>query len=305
MAAHGDSTTSDTDHDSYAKKFLSYMTTNLLSNGQYINQARNGRHPLPNLIDLPDGVLTVDPDIVLWNVTVFGDADIDTKATEAMIRNIWTARPTAHQIAVLMPYTDAGLTEVQALTAAQTSIVSICSHYGVYVVTAFRDGLIATRANIPTYMADQYHPSAPAGHAEIDSNVQDMVTANPEILLPADHSVLPDRVTACADLEETAQKIDGNTGTETGAGWADVGTNGRKSSTAGDIIEFTFTGTIFCVQCDTETNPDFDMEIDGGGYVVTNIDLNGYTALLGRAIHTVRFRVRTGGSFRIDRLWTV
>lgn len=302
LGAHGDSTAAP---DAFPELLNTWIASEDYSSGAFDNQAKSGKHPFDNAVRLADEMLAINPDMVVFPVYQVMDADVDLKCFEAIIRRIWTARPTARQMAVLIPIVDAGVTEVQDLDAVQTSAIAILHNYGIPYYD-FRAFCIANEGDLATYMANPLHPTA-AGQEQIKVGITDYWTANPTFLTDdADHSTLPARVTDCADYEQTPQRLNPRTaGTETGTGWADVGTTGRESSTAGDTIAFTATFTNFGFYRLVSAGETMDVDIDGGGYNAITVDTNGYTATLGRAEHTVTFRVRAGTTLRIDEFWAI
>lgn len=281
------------------------MGTNLYWNNVYWNQALSGRHAFDNLVRLSAEILARNPDVVFSNVFQIMDADVDLKSSEAIVRRIWTARPTARQLVVLMPECDAGLTEVLALSAVKANAKAMYEAYSIPVID-FDNYCRNHVGDLAILMSDPLHPSA-AGQTQIATMVEGYLTANPTFLTVApNHTTLPARVIAGSDVyENTPQRISGRLGTETGTGWADAGTTARQSSTAGDTTSFTVTCSNFGILTNVIAGVTVEVSIDGGAYADYSGGPNGYAPTLARAEHTITIRVKAGTTFRIDEFWAV
>lgn len=281
------------------------MVTNKYHSGVFINQAKSGHHPFSNLVRLSAELLSINPDIVMAPIYQVMDTDVDPKSTEAIIRRIWTARPTARQLVVLLPICNAGVTQVLDLGAAQTTVKAMYEAYGIPIID-FRQFCIDNIGDLATYMADEFHPTV-AGQAQITTMITDYFTANPTFLTDdADHTTLPARqISGSDEYENTPQIISGRDGVTTGAGWSDVGTTGVQSGTAGDTITFTATCSCFGNLTLLVENGDINMSIDGGAFTDVGLGPNGYSSTLERGEHTFTMKVRAGQTLRIDEFWAV
>lgn len=283
------------------------MLANLYADGTFVNQASNGKHPFDNLVRLDAQLLASSPDLVMSPIYQVMDTDLDPKCAEAIVRRIWTELPTARQVVVLIPECDAGLTAVLDLSTQKAQCKAMYEYYGIPVID-FDDFCQTNIGDLATYMADQYHPTA-TGQTQITTMTTDYFTAHPTFLTTTpDHSILPAvYITGVGEYTTAAQRIHGNTGTETGAGWGNVGTYGRQSATAGDTISFTAEMVAFGVYDIPGTNPEFQISIDGGAYFAPSggAGRNGYsTPFETRAEHTIGIKV-ISGTLRIDEFWAI
>lgn len=284
---------------------------------QYIvdltNQARDGNWSWSNLVRYPDemGVMS-GANLIMCDNRSAGYSPREQKSLEAMYRKVRTAFPNAAIVAAIYPEkTDLADTTVAALSSQQQDDQTLAAAYDVHLVD-YRQAVIDAVAGgepLTTFIAgsELVHPTTYGKGVLVD-----MIYAAANAggwLAGESHGALP---TAIYDTDgyytdATPQRVNGNTGVETGTGWADVGTAGRESSTAGDTITFTKTCRSFGLYSAGTANTTCDVQIDGGTWQTdVAVTHNGqYFDDLSDAEHTIVIRVRTGVAIRIDEFWAI
>lgn len=276
----------------------------------YVNQARSGHWPFSNLMRLYDELLAgTAPEIVFCDFRIVNAWDY--YALEAIIRRIWELNYRTRIISPIFPGTSDPSTNI-VLPQDQVELdnIRLANHYGVYLVDLRADIInrVASGDPLSDYMADQIHLTT-LGYA-LGTELQDALIVDRDLLSPDDHRVLPAPLfdTDLYWTISTIQHVDGadNDG-ETGTGWADVGTNGRESSTAGDTITFIATFREFGLYSAGTPNTVCDVQIDGGAWEESRyITQNGYYGgVLPDGNHTIVIRVRSGVPIRIDQFWAI
>lgn len=229
-----------------------------------------------------------------------------------MYRKIRTDYPNAAIVAAIYPATlDPTTNVIEDLSQRELDDQVLAAAYDVHLVD-YRQAVIDAVAGgepLTTYIdiGETVHPSE-TGKNLLVQMVYDAANAG-GWLAGESHGALP---TAIYDTDgyytDTApQRANGNTGVETGTGWANVGTAGRESSTAGDMITFTATCRSFGLYSAGTANTTCDVQIDGGAWQTdVAVTHNGqYFDDLSDAEHTITIRVRTGVPVRIDEFWAI
>lgn len=277
------------------------------------DQSVSGNWSWSNLVRYPDELgAAAGANLIMCDNRTPGQYPREQKSLEAMYRKIRADFPNAAIVAAIYPEKEnLADTTVMALTAQQEADQVLAAAYGVHLVN-YRQAVIDDVAGgepLTTYLAgsELVHPTT-YGKGVLVNMIYAAAFAG-GWLASESHGALP---TAIYDTDgyytdATSQRIDGNTGTETGTGWADVGTAGRESSTAGDTIQFVVTRRSFGLYSAGTANTVCDVQIDGGDWqenvAVTH---NGnYFDDLSDGEHTIVVRVRADAAIRIDEFWAI
>lgn len=279
----------------------------------WTTQARDGNWPWSNLVRYSAGIGTADVDLVLCDIRPTNIVR-EMKAAEALIRKIWTDRPTARILSVIFPGKNAPEdTTVADKTELNLAQEALAAHYGIPNID-YRAAVIAAVAGgapLTDYIAadETIHPTLDVGHPLAASLVEAYLAANPSFTFgPANHSTLPEPLydTDGYYTDTTRQRILGTANDGTTGTWTTTGTR-IESSEAGATVTFVVTCRSFGLYSAGTANTVCDVQIDGGAWqenvAVTH---NGqYFDDLSDAEHTIVIRVRTGVAIRIDEFWAI
>lgn len=234
--------------------------------------------------------------------------DYEHKALEALIRRLWTARPTTRIIIVGSPRwdgldtSDNGVVETPYNETELDNVKALADHYGI----AYADYWQWCIDNVPeTYdlvdlTADKIHPTA-TGAAGMAAQVLPFLPAGGT----QKPGTLPARLYDNGDYENDPVRTNGTDyDSRTGSGWVDDGTS-TSSSTEGDTITFSATCQSFGAYRSDAGNNDVEVSIDSGPFLGYALDNNGTETPGGRDAHTFVIRIPAGGNVTIDEFWAV
>ena len=279
----------------------------------WTTQAASGNWPWSNLVRYPANLKLADVDLVLCDIRP-PDVTRQVWAAEALIRRIWTDRPTARILSVTFPHkNDLSDTTVAALDDYETAGNAMADYYGIPRID-YRAAVIAAAAGgdpLTKYIAagELIHPTLADGHPLAASLVETYLLANPSFTFgPADHSTLPAYYNAEAEYYATTepQRINGTANDGTTGTWSTTGTR-IESSEENATVTFIVTCKSFGLYSAGTANTVCDVQIDGGAWQENvAITQNGnYFDDLADGEHTIVIRVRSGVAIRIDEFWAI
>lgn len=291
------------------------LTKNWISEEQpqytvsWYTQAMSGNWPWSNLVRYNAGLKLASPDIVLCDLRPT-DTGRELKSAEALLRRIWTDRPTARIMSATIPATTDHVT-IDAESAQEIAADAIMEHYGVIRIDLRQRiiDLIAAGGTISDYFNVDWVHLSEAGHAIGAELCEAYIFDHPEMLFEAeDHSTLPTRLYDDGGYERTPIRKDGTDYDSKSAGWTESGTQ-IESSTEGATV--TYSGTFQSIGIDNG-NPAqnyhyMDIQIDGGAWLENvYIGRNGtVTDLITYGAHTITLRVRAADTVTIVEFWAI
>lgn len=271
----------------------------------FSNQALDGHNSWSNLVRLNTGA-----DVFIIDHANDGETAFERAALEAIIRRLWVVNPNTRIILINAPtWITLDTSDNEVVNAPKNQVVieeveALAAHYGIPVVDYW--GWCKQVVNGGTYdlvdlTADKVHPTQ-LGHDNLALLLQ--------TLLPSGGarkpSALPVRLYADSELyENEPTRKNGTANDGTTGSWTTTGTR-IESNSEGATVTFSATCQSFGIyRSDGGTSSGVEVSIDGGAYANLVLYQNGTAIAGGRGAHTITFRVKSGGSVRIDEFWAI
>jgi hypothetical protein len=275
----------------------------------FANGAASGQTTWANLVRMTSDILSVSPVVVVLDHANDPNSDLGKASVEAFIRRVWASNPQTRIILIESPnwiLQDTGNDNVvnsPLNTAVLGWIHDIATHYNIPVAAYWEwcKSVVPVPYHLTDLTADTVHPTT-LGYTNMARLVEDYVPTGPGV----QPVVLPSRLYAgTADYENTPTRTNGTGYDSISGSWTTTGSR-IESNITGATVTYAATCQSFGLyRSDGGASSNIDVSIDGGGYSDFNLWQNGTAIIGGLAAHSIVFRVKAGGSVRIDQFWAI
>lgn len=274
-----------------------------------INAAKGGHNTWSNLVRLTADILNANPNVIVLDHANDSD-DNKSKATmEAFIRRVWTESPATKLVIVESPTwitQDTGnnaIVDTPTNTTVITLMRSIAAYYGIPIAAYWEwcKAVVPDDYDLLDLVSDTVHPTQ-LGYIAMGDTVlpylPDGGGSRPD--------TLPTPLYADTILYQNEPTRTVGTGNDAMTGtWTTTATR-ITSTTAGSTVTFSATCQSFGIyRSDGGVSSGIEVSVNGGAYSDLVQYQNGNPVAAGRGLHSITFRVKTGGTVRIDEFWAI